>query len=179
MAGDDMGALVNFGRGLAHGHAIEANGVSVTFQSLDAGWLEMTIVVGQNTVAWDLSDVLDPFAAAPRPEDAGHFRTTFVHWLQDIADGNFTDVAVDMEGWTGAILIAPSNSESKVLLSVLTSNHGLNFVVSIDRRILVRDFYNALITYWESDELKTNWAQWSDKPKWSLRSAVVENYLAS
>ena len=175
----DMGVLLDFGRSLKHGYVGRTDRLSFTFKRPEAGWIAMRIVAGQTVTDWDLSHVLDPFAAAPRPEDEGYFRSTFIHWLEDIANGKATDMAVDMEGRTGAMLIAPASSKLSVTISVLTSPSGLDVVATIERFALIRDFYTALIAFWDSDALNDAWSQWSSQPKWSLRSAIVEDYLAA
>lgn len=98
-------------------------------------------------------------------------------WLEEVAAGRSAALGIDMEGPLGALVALENDDTPVVTLLALTGADRLDFAVRLSRRALVRDVYQALLAYWASDTLKAAWSEWSEKPKWDLKSTVVETYL--
>jgi hypothetical protein len=175
---DEMESLVSLGRRLLHAPSAGVDGLSLMFSAPEAGWIDMWLTVDSRTLNWWLPDAPDPFAL-PWHRDDDDLSVTFFYWLEAIAAGRSAAMGFDMEGPVGAFFVVGDAASNSVVFTCLSNRGALEFAVRIDRYVLVRDVYTALIAFWESDALNAAWSQWSSKPKWSLRSAIVEDYLAT
>jgi hypothetical protein len=177
-APDEMENLVHLGRRLKSAPTTEVAGLSLLFSAPEAGWIDMWLTVDDRTLNWWLPSAPDPFGL-PWHRDNDELSVTFFYWLEAIAAGRSAAMGFDMEGPIGAFLVAGDYASKSVIFTCLSNRGQLEFAVRIDRRALVRDIYTALIAYWESDALNAAWSEWSDKTQWSLRSTIVQDYLAA
>ncbi len=175
---DPLEAFVRAAGAMPHGVPAGAEAVALKFSEPEHGWMEMGLTVNGHTVDWWLSNVPDPFAL-PWKNDTDGISVTFLYWLEALANGRSATLGFDMEGPFGAWLVSGGQGTSTLVFSCAGSSAGLEFAVSIERFVLVRDIYSALLAYWDSDRLNANWSHWSDRPRWSLRSRIVEDYLAA
>lgn len=180
---DKIAELVQMSKSLAQLDLQLVDTISVRLTAPVAWEIPMNIEIGGAVTEWGLytpdslqsHDPLSLFRARANNE----YRLQLIEWLEDIAVGRAPALGIDMEGGYAALVVSGKNAVAIVTLSGWTYPGKKEFAVHIDRHTLVRDIYAALVAFWESDALNTAWSQWSSKPKWSLRSAVVEDYLAA
>ncbi|WEK02786.1 MAG: hypothetical protein P0Y65_11255 [Candidatus Devosia phytovorans] len=178
---DKLAALVRTGKNLTRDDFPVVDEVSIRLAAPVAWEIPIDIKAGNSVVEWglyspDSIDSCDPLSLFRVHADQ-EYRLQFIDWLEHLVAAGEGSLGIDMEGGYAAIVV--SGTAPTVTLSAWTYPDRLEFAVRIERRVLVRDFYTALNAFWESDVLKSAWAQWSSKPKWRLRSAIVETYLAS
>lgn len=174
---DPIRDLIDFGRSLDLSKSVAVETLALSFSLPEYGWILLVISAGGSTADWDLCDAPDPFAS--ERYRYGGYCLTWLAWLEDVISGQPAALGIDMEGPVGVLLIIGPPASSIVTFIALSDPMKVEFAVRIERRALVRDIYTALIAFWEGDALKPVWSHWSSKPQWSLRSAVVEDYLAA
>lgn len=174
---DAIRDLVRVGRAMKASDTASVESVVLAFSAPASGWMRFDISTGGHSADWDLAYSPDPFSTRRERHARGYCRT-FLSWLEDIAAGGSSALGIDMEGPVGALVILENENAPFVTLLALTGPDRLDFAVRIARRSLVRDVYSALLAYWSSDTLNAAWSEWSQQPKWNLRSAAVEDYLA-
>ncbi|WP_375449555.1 hypothetical protein [uncultured Devosia sp.] len=179
---DEIGKLIKIARNLSEDEFIFVDKISIKMSAPVAWEIVFDLSVADKVAEWGLYTLnsfedADPLSLF-RADESNAYCFQFLHWLEEVAAGRAAAFGIDMEGSYAALVASGQRSNPIVKLSAITYPSRLDFAVTIERRVLVRDIYTALIAYWESEALNAAWSQWSSKPKWSLRSAVVEHYLA-
>jgi hypothetical protein len=160
--------------------------IEVVFLAPDAGWSRLTIRTTRQELSWPLSHVYDPFY-----ED-------FTAWLEATVENGTGTISIDSEGNVAKIEVMDSANGTVRVFGESIYEKRNDLLIEMPRRQFVSDFYSSLVAFWESDELKQNWDEWSyalkrpdwreDYPPeiqkvieqpWPIRSAKVESYLAT
>jgi hypothetical protein len=145
-----------------------------------AGWLDIVVASdGAVRADWSLSNALDPFGIEWEDGSSGA-RFTFLSWLEDVAVGRASILALDMEGPFGLLAALEDEAPDFVRLLVHTSPGGVSLYGRIARHHLLDAFYRPMITCWESEAFELHWAEWG-RPgvaKWDLRSPAIEAKLS-
>ena len=137
--------------------------VIVGLEPPTASWMDFVVTsAGSVRADWGLSNVIDPFKIQWDDRDTADYRVTFTFrsWLEDIATGRPSVLALDMEGPFGVLAAFDDDAPQSVRLLVHTSPGGVTLYGRIGKRELLDAFYTPIITYWESDELESRWNEW-------------------
>ncbi|MEQ1953258.1 hypothetical protein [Mesorhizobium sp. CN2-181] len=160
--------------------------IDVEFSPPDVGWIDITIATAAQKAELSLSQVFDPFDGE------------FTGWLERIVCEPRAALEFDVEGPIAIFAAEPIAASEDVVFSLMlrlhTNEEENEFECIIPRRRLVSDFYNSLVQFWESAVVAEKWLEWmymyTDpddiaelderyRRPWSVRSEVVDNYLAS
>jgi len=156
------------------GLPVNSSGIELEFGAPEHGWLNFLLSSSGQRVEWWLSEAFDPFRADER--ESGKSEHTFVPWLERMAVGENPALAIEMEGPWGVALVTPMNAPT--IRVSFTAAEKLFVDAAVDRLIFVRDFYQQLVAFWESDAFASQWKQWSTRsPSWSIRSAIIEKAI--
>lgn len=166
-----------------HVETIERLGVS--FAQPDYGWIDLTLSTPTQSVEWPLSEVYDPF------------RSELTSWMEAVAERSQPRLFVYVEHMHARLDVIPAESSMVILVahSVAVEPEKPPLAVKMPRSAFVRDFYSALVSFWEGEELRKNWNSWlcgvedwapgEDErgywvtEPWPIRSEKVERYLAA
>lgn len=158
--------------------------VDVLFGRPDAGWLDFSMATASQKISWRLSYVFDPF------------HDDFTIWLESIVDHGQGNLSVDIEGNFAEIYVTAAGADRVNVIGKSVYEIQRDFEIEIPRRRFVSDFYSRLVAFWEGDELKQYWDEWSyalkrpdwredyppevqeklEKP-WPIRSQKIERFL--
>lgn len=180
---DEIGKLIKIARNLPDGDFLIVDRILVKMSAPRALEIVFEVSAADKVAQWGLYtlnsfDDADPLSLF-RVGDGSAYCVQLLNWLEEVAGGQAAAFGIDMEGSYGALVVSGKRSAPVVQLSAISYPDLVDFAVTIERYTLVRDIYTALIAYWESDALDAAWSEWSSKPKWSLRSQIVETYLAA
>lgn len=175
---DPIRDLVQFGRTIAVETAPVADTLIVSITPPKNGWMRLSLSSSGLATEWYLTNIPDPFAVNTYGSENGYF-LEIIDWLEALAAGACPALGFDMEGLVGVLLVSATAEPDIICLFVLTDPHRVELAAQILRHRLVESIYGALMEFWEGEDLRTSWSHWSDRPRWSLRSKVVEDYLAA
>lgn len=178
---DNLGIAVREAKiAAAESSPVVTEDLRLAFTRPQAGWMQFLISADSRDIAeWRLSNVLDPFAAKETAPDTHDLSLCFLPWLEGLVDGRDRPLALDMEGPDGVLLCLDDPAPQWVHLIVYESPTGLLLDARIGRRQLVRSVYDQVRAYWQSEDLRLNWQEWSGaREPWEMRSEMIESFTA-
>lgn len=165
----------------AHVETVER--LSVSFAQPYYGWIDLTLSTPTQSVEWPLSEVYDPF------------RSELTSWMEAVIERPQPRLFVYVEHMYARLDVIPAEAGMVILVahSVDVNVEEPPLAVTMPRAAFVRDFYSALVSFWEGEDLKKNWNSWlcgvEDRAlgedetgywvtePWPIRSEKVERYL--
>lgn len=155
--------------------------LKVILEPSEDGWMPATIGAGSMHVAFDISEVFDPF-----PD--------MIAWLEKLVEGRSARLTIDIEGIQLLLHVVETENPARVRFRVDWDRRDLgagivpsDIDIVIERASLIGAFHRALIRFSEDEMMVREWASWvgpyvddpAGEPRlpYSLISERVDHHL--
>lgn len=175
--------------------------IRLFFSPPNLGWIDFRMEAGTQSAEFALSNVCDPFYcdSAPifakwnwqRRVVADDYVCDFIAWLERIAASGAGTIRIDIEHGDVVMVAGETTLPDQVDVTVTGPKDQFFMSFCTTRHALVTGFYSQLVNFWEGPVMAAGWWDWlnedpelyEDGPEemqrpWSIRSDIVERYLA-
>ena len=129
------------------GPTVAVERLDVTYALPDVGWIDTTIRAGERVIEFSMSEVFDPVPG-------------LLDWLEQLAEGNFGRVSMDVEGWYVDFHCFPEGNRVRFIVEEGWDGRSMTLDILIDRIALLAGLYCPLVTLWESDAFACAHMHW-------------------
>lgn len=86
---------------------------------------------------------------------------SLIDWLEQLADGEFPHLIIDLEYWVCAFRTYPADDDVRLVIADEAPEPEIFMDIRIDRMALAAGVYMPLLAHWESDAFARAWFHWN------------------